>query len=281
MRTAVVTVAHGRHDHLQRQHTMVGRSRVPVEDYVVVALDDPVLGSTWEREAGVTMLQHGPGHHGLPIAAARNAGARKAVGRGAELIIFLDVDCLPDPDLVRYYQQAATAHPSALLCGPVAYLPRAEAHGYDLDGLSRYALHPARPAPPPGEVVTGGDPRLFWSLSFAVTAATWLRIGGFFEEYEGYGAEDADFAFLARDAGASIAWVGGAAAYHQWHFTQSPPVGHLDDIVRNASIFADRWGWWPMEGWLGAFAAQGLVAYDPVSQRYVKSLHVDENARAS
>lgn len=280
MRTALVTVAHGRHEHLQRQHAMLARSTVLVDDYIVVALDDPVLGSTWEHEPGVTLLRHGAGRHGLPIAAARNAGARAAVRRGAELIVFLDVDCLPDPELVRYYQAAARASASALLCGPVAYLPRPGADGYDLDGLRQYAFHPARPTPAPGELASQGDPRLFWSLSFAVTADTWQRIGGFCEHYEGYGAEDTDFAFLARDAGAGITWVGGAAAYHQWHFTQSPPVGHLDDIVRNAAIFADRWGWWPMEGWLGAFADQGLVAFDPLLDRYVKT-GADEGERAS
>jgi N-acetylglucosaminyl-diphospho-decaprenol L-rhamnosyltransferase len=280
VRTALITVAHGRHEHLQRQHAMLSRSTIRVDDYIVVALDDPVLSSTWEHEPGVTLLRHGPGRHGLPIAAARNAGAEAAVRRGAELVIFLDVDCLPDPELVHFYQAAARAADSTLLCGPVAYLPRPGANGYDLDGLGRYAFHPARPAPPPGELVAHGDPRLFWSLSFAVTAASWQRIGGFCEEYEGYGAEDTDFAFLARDAGLSITWVGGAAAYHQWHFTQSPPVGHLDDIVRNAAIFAARWGWWPMEGWLGAFADEGLVTFDPVLDRYVKA-RAEEDEQAS
>ncbi len=269
MKTAVVTVAHGRHDHLRLQHQMLERSTEAVSDYIVVAVDDLELASTWESRGGVTVLKHGNGAFGLPIAAARNAGAAEAVRRGAELIIFLDVDCLPDPALVRHYRVAAEEHPNALLCGPVAYLPRPGEHGYDLDGLNRHAFHPARPAPSPGQVLADGDPRLFWSLSFAVTTATWLRTGGFCEDYEGYGAEDTDFAFIARDVDVSITWVGGAAAYHQWHPTQSPPVGHLDDIVRNAAIFAGRWGWWPMEGWLGAFAHEGLVSWDESLGRYV------------
>ena len=36
---------------------------------------------------------------------------------------------------------------------------------------------------------------------------------------------------------------------------------HLDDILRNAAIFHRRWGWWPMEGWLDAFAERGLARY--------------------
>ena len=33
---------------------------------------------------------------GLPLAAARNVGAAAALTLGAELMIFLDVDCLPE-----------------------------------------------------------------------------------------------------------------------------------------------------------------------------------------
>ena len=53
--------------------------------------------------------------------------------------------------------------------------------------------------------------------------------------------------------------VGGAEAVHQYHGSADPPVGHLADIVRNANLFADRWGWWPMEGWLEAFRTSGLA----------------------
>lgn len=272
----MVTVAHGRHDHLQRQHEMMTRSSEPITDYLVVSVDDPVLAAIWRGRPGMTVLEHGTGRFGLPIAAARNVGAAEAVRRGAELIIFLDVDCLPDRSLVRYYQLAAQDDEAAILCGPVAYLPRPGEGGYDLDGLSRYAFHPSRPAPEPGHLQRHGDPRLFWSLSFAVRADTWQQIGGFCVDYEGYGAEDTDFAFLARDLDVGITWVGGAAAYHQWHPTQSPPVGHLDDIVRNAAIFADRWGWWPMEGWLGAFVDQGLLSWDDGLSRYVQTRRAHE-----
>ncbi|MEV8529436.1 DUF6381 family protein [Streptomyces sp. NPDC052000] len=78
-----------------------------------------------------------------------------------------------------------------------------------------------------------GDPRLFWSLSFALTAATWERVGGLCEDYTGYGAEDTDFAARATSRGVGLWWVGGAPAYHQYHPTHSPPVQHLDDILRD------------------------------------------------
>ena len=106
------------------------------------------------------------------------------------------------------------------------------------------------------------DRRLFWSLSFAVTTPTWLRIGGFHPAYVGYGGEDTDFSEQAHAAGVGMRWVGGADAFHQHHPISNPPTEHLQAILRNAQLFHQRWGWWPMTGWLEAFARAGLVQYD-------------------
>ena len=75
--------------------------------------------------------------------------------------------------------------------------------------------------------------------------------------------EDTDFAQRVRASGGSIVWVGGAWVYHQYHPKTDPPVEHLHDIVRNARIFKDRWGWWPMEGWLTRFRDLGFLQYNP------------------
>jgi hypothetical protein len=39
-------------------------------------------------------------------------------------------------------------------------------------------------------------------------------------------------------------------------------VEHVHDIVRNATTFHRRWGWWPMIGWLNAFEQRGLIVRD-------------------
>lgn len=88
------------------------------------------------------------------------------------------------------------------------------------------------------------------------------RSGGFHEAYVGYGGEDTDFGQCAKTAGLDMHWVGGATAYHQHHPVSDPPVEHLADILRNGQIFADRWGRWPMRGWLEAFELEGLVTFD-------------------
>ena len=43
------------------------------------------------------------------------------------------------------------------------------------------------------EVRVAEDLRLFWSLSFALDAGDWDALGGFCEDYVGYGGEDTDF----------------------------------------------------------------------------------------
>lgn len=262
MRVAVITLAAGRHAHLLLQQDGLARSTRLPDHYVTVSMADPDIAPvTAGRDPAAEVITLPLTAGRLPLSAARNKGAARALEGGADLLVFLDVDCVPGPTLVDAY--ARRAQDGALLCGTVTYLPPAPSGGYRLDELDRMASpHPGRPAPADGEVVRGGDPNLFWSLSFALTADTWRRIGGFCEDYTGYGGEDTDFAAAAAHRGVDVWWVGGAPAYHQYHPTHRPPVQHIDDILRNATIYRQRWGTWPMEGWLHAFEDLGLVEYD-------------------
>ncbi|KUG58679.1 glycosyltransferase family 2 protein [Nesterenkonia jeotgali] len=272
-RAVVVTAVHGRHAHLQRQRAALRTSTHPPLRHVVVAMADPQVSAQLDAagpdddvapDTQVLSIARSSGR--LPLAAARNMGAGQALKdlTGAEdLLIFLDVDCIPDPELIRAYLQAAQQRPEDLLCGPVAYLPKLPAEKLDVASAQQLASwaapHPARPAPEPGEIITGGEHALFWSLSFAVRRDVWEHIGGFDEAYTGYGAEDTDFSWRARARGVELTWVGGARAYHQHHPVSRPPVEHLPDILRNGRIFADRWGHWPMQGWLEEFKRLGLI----------------------
>ncbi len=253
-RVAVVTIVHGRHEHLQRQLAALDRSTLPPWRHVVVAMDDPQVAGLVPG-AAVVALRRVKGS--LPLAAARNAGVRAA--DGADLLVLLDVDCLPAPTTLARYAEAAKTHDGMLL-GPVAYLPPAAAGGYPVDVSRLGRPHPARPVPAEDEVVPSTDPDLFWSLSFACTPRTWDRVGGFCEDYVGYGGEDTDLGQRAKAAGVPSWWVGGAWAYHQHH---TPGTAAVADVVRNAGVFFDRWGWWPMVGWLQAYEQQGLARRDP------------------
>lgn len=267
-KSTVVTIAHGRHDHLHEQRRAL-RTFSPGTDHVIVAMDDPRIDDVVGRDSGTTVIHIEGNPLGLPLARARNLGVEAALASGAELVILLDVDCAPGSRLVTAYERAASWAPGALLAGPVTYLDEGvgvPADPWLLEGLR--APHIVRPDPPDGEIQHGGDHDLFWSLSCAMTPTTWRTVGGFHEEYVGYGAEDTDFGWSARSRGVDLAWVGGADAYHQFHPVSRPPVEHLADIVRNATTFHRRWGEWPMRGWLEEFARRDLVMFDGDSLAY-------------
>jgi N-acetylglucosaminyl-diphospho-decaprenol L-rhamnosyltransferase len=265
VRTSVITTVRGRHEHLRQQLRGLARCTDRPDEHVVVTMNDAVPARiVAENGCRATVIACDTDCSALPVAAARNMGADIALDLGAELLIFLDVDCIPAVAMIDGYRRAAAdrMHRDALLCGPVTYLPPPPATGYDLAMLPALVdPHPARPTPEDEQVLVSTDYGLFWSLSFAVTAPTWRRIGGFCTCYRGYGGEDTDFAQLAAIAGVGLRWVGGAHAFHQFHAVSDPPVEHLVDIVANARTFYQRWGWWPMRGWLQKFAEQGLISW--------------------
>lgn len=246
--TAIITLANAaRAEHVARQAGLIPDG----VEHILVALAD--ADELAQRLPGTRVV---PGEPNLAL--ARNTGAAEAIARGHEELIFLDADCLPGPELLERYRDALAQEPQAVLAGPVTYLPEGELR------TDNPQPHAARPNPPARELVRAEDYNLFWSLSFALTADTWQRIdglfGGFDTAFSGYGGEDTDFAWNLREHGIEFIWVGGAHAYHQWHPVSSPPWEHLDDILRNASVFHSKWGTWPMEGWLRAFEDAGAIA---------------------
>ncbi|MGI4895809.1 MAG: glycosyltransferase family 2 protein [Janthinobacterium lividum] len=287
--TALLTIAAGRHEHLRGQLEGLRRSTSAPTFHVVAAMGDPLVHdvvaqfdqrSSPTRTVVIDVAVPPDGE--LPLARARNLAAATALDLGADLLVLLDVDCIPAPATLAAYRWAAgqrqvrEAPAPVLLSGAVHYLPE-RAPGrldYPFEQLPSLARpHPARPAPAPGELLrASADQRwLFWSLSFAVTALDWIALGGFCEEFTGYGAEDTDLAAVLDAAGGTMFWVGGADAFHQHHPTQNPPVQHLEAVLRNAATFHRRWGWFPMQGWLEEFRSRGLVTYDAASSTWALS----------
>jgi N-acetylglucosaminyl-diphospho-decaprenol L-rhamnosyltransferase len=266
-RVAVVTIVRGRHAHLAGQlGGLLAQDRDP-DAYVVVAIDDPaahevvrdLAPSTWDVRTPAASLREGR----MPLSAARNLGAAAAIEAGAGHLVFLDVDCVPAPTLVSRYAEVlaqAPGGPPRVVCGDVAYEPPPPGPGLAA-GPPRH--HPARPALAPGVVRVEEDVSLFWSLSFAVSASDFTRIGGFDEDYVGYGGEDTDFGQRLARAGGKLVFVGDAGAVHQYHPSPSPPVQHVADVAANANLFAHKWGWWPMLSWLEEFRERGLVRRGP------------------
>jgi N-acetylglucosaminyl-diphospho-decaprenol L-rhamnosyltransferase len=154
----------------------------------------------------------------LTPASARNRLAEAAAG---EVLVFLDVDCIPARSPLIAYA-AALLDRDALAVGEARYLPNGFQAGGADELLLRRAAHPHPDRdglfPAPGVVRTDQRHEFFWSLNFAVRRDTYIeRIGGFDEDYRGYGIGDTDFAMRAARAGVPVAWVGGALAFHQHH----------------------------------------------------------------
>lgn len=201
------------------------------------------------------------GTSALPLAAARNAAAEAAT---TDTFIFLDVDCIPASTLCETLVSDLHGAGGLVMAQPRYLGPAGFPPDLGDDGLMRASIpHHARTslAPPIGEPPTATDRyELFWSLGFAVSAADFELIGGFDESFTGYGGEDTDFSFTARNKSVRLSFSA-ATMFHQHHGVSRPPLQHFADIVANSRVFNEKWGRWPMTGWLAAFADQGYLRW--------------------
>ncbi|WP_421729081.1 glycosyltransferase family 2 protein [Brevundimonas sp.] len=254
---SVLTLVKNRALHLDRLIEGLDRSAYrPLELIIVDMSDEPVEPRS---RGGFPTTTVPLAAEGLPLAAARNLAAERARG---DRLLFLDVDCIPTTGLAGRMDEALRDE-DALVCAEVRYLAADAVHeDWTETGLAEAARpHPVRDFPTSGrryETNAG----LFWSLTFGIRRDTFARVGGFDEGFEGYGAEDTDFGFRCREAGLPLVFIGGPGSFHQHHGVYDPPLQHFEPILENARRFRQRWGFWPMEGWLKAFAERGLVGFD-------------------
>lgn len=256
---SVLTLARGRADHLRKVVAgLAGQTVPPVEMVVAVMQPEPFTDLPNTPFPVKQILVPGDA---LPLAAARNAVARSAIGTD---LVFLDTDCIPSPTLVAEYRDGLAAL-DGLLMGEVMYLDEQTSRGpIDFERFAAVAVkHSDRQGPPAELLRICEDYRCFWSLSFAIRSATFASAGGFDERYVGYGGEDTDFGKTLDQAGIPIAWLRGARSYHQYHPHHMPPVHHLESVVRNAELFQRKWGYRTMGHWLDAFAQMGLIENPP------------------
>ena len=149
---------------------------------------------------------------GLPLAAARNPGvARRPRAPAPTCWSSSTSTAWPGPALVGGVRRRGhRATPTCVWSGPVTYLPR----GRRAATRPRRPRGPRRPAPRPAEPrarASGAGSRRPRPLLVAVLRRaprrTWARLGGFCEDYVGYGGEDTDFGAGARRGGRR-AWLG-------------------------------------------------------------------------
>lgn len=257
-RLSVITLANGRPDNLANVVLGLTRqSHQPAELIVAVMQDRPYNLPAAPFSVRQLMIDG----RDLPLAHARNAAARAASG---DMLVFLDMDCIPDPDCLADYASYAAGF-DGLQMGEVLYLHGgANRPGWSYADFAAVGeKHSDRRGPPAEGVEICEDYRCFWSLNFAMPRERFLALGGFDERYKGYGGEDTDFGKTIATAGVPIAWVKGGLAYHQYHPHHMPPVHHLESVVRNAQLFERKWGFRTMGHWLYAFRLMGLIDDTP------------------
>lgn len=271
---SVLTLVRNRPAHFDNLVEGLRRSSLRPTELVVVDMSDvPLAPPRTDFPVTIVRLET----DGLPLAAARNRAVAAATG---DRLLFLDVDCIPLCDCLAT-MNTALAENDALLCADVRYLARdsIQDHWTDATLLAAGASHPVRRFPVTG-VRHERNPGLFWSLAFAIRRARFDALGGFDERFTGYGAEDTDFGFRADAAGVPLLFVGGAITCHQHHAIYDPPLQHFADIVRNARRFREKWGVWPMEGWLADYTALGLITLDDDGLSVLRTPDQSELARA-
>ncbi|KPQ32051.1 MAG: putative glycosyltransferase [Phormidesmis priestleyi Ana] len=271
---SVLTLTRNRTDHLQNLlKGLALSSRLP-DECIVIHMNEPaeVLGdwpfpcehSTYENSDAL-----------LPLPKARNAAAHRASGN---LLLFLDVDCIPAEKMVAEYEKACEERPDAIAMGNVHYLSKKITIDWTEDSLkTKSAPHPKRDITQTASLAKEENYGLFWSLSFAISRSLFEQLDGFSERYSNYGAEDTDFAWKARAAGIDLCWVPKALAFHQFHTSEVPPWHNFKSIVYNAQVFYERWGEWPMGGWLKVFAAEGYIDW-AIEGDYLKVIRLPQKA---
>ena len=253
---SLLTIVSGRRNHLHNLLRGVREQSAKPRELIVVFMNEAAPRELPDPGCPLYLHELHDPEHALPLAAARNRAAANASG---SILAFLDVDCIPHPDYLSDLAHAVQLT-HGLVMGDVRYLPEGATEGnWNYERLERLAeLHPRRPQLPEGRALMSLPYHLFWSLSFGLRASDFARLGGFDLHYTGYGGEDTDFAFTARQV--RLPFYGcGARVYHQYHPTYSPPYNHLNDIVTNAIRFHQKWQMWPMEGWLKQFAQEGYI----------------------
>lgn len=282
---SVITTCYGRNAHLYNLLASLACGTATPAEVIIVNDDaDPERLAQFSLNIVQLPTSEMDEHQGLAkktgfdIGRNRNIGADKAEH---EALIFLDVDCIVAPDFIEQLSTRLQAKPEALLMGQPKYLTRplnadecqtlyeGKLTQDALDALSVFNPYRHNLTEPDSPLMQTQDYGAFWSLCFAITRTQFARLGGFDTDYVGYGAEDTDFAFMARDLDIEF-YLTSDVIYHQQHSVYRPPLNHLSSIVINANRFYDKWQHWPMASWLFEFAQMQLLDWqaeqtDPIT----------------
>jgi GT2 family glycosyltransferase len=203
---SVVVPTYDRRASLERLLRALAAQTYPLADVEVLVVDDGSTDGTaeWLAKARFPFELRGFGQaHGGP-AAARNLGVRAA--RGA-LIVFLDDDVVPDPDLIATHVRRQTTGDTVVI-GPML-APK------DWDRPAWIRWEEAKLYATYRRIESGRwpcTPRQFFTANASLPRERFLSSGGFDTTYRR--AEDVELGYRLEDAGMRFVFEPNARVWH-------------------------------------------------------------------
>lgn len=255
---SVVTLVRNRRKQLVNLMHGLAKSTVYPEELVIIYMNEMPYKKLPQMPFPIQEVVHRNTSDDIPLAEARNLAARRSSG---DIILFLDVDCIPSASMLADMIKAQSEK-AGLIMGEVRYLPEnAVCNNFTETDLRKVGVpHPRRPQVPNNGRLEMKDYGYFWSLCFSISRENFYSLGGFDEAYRNYGAEDTDFGFKAREANIPFSIID-SLCFHQYHAVCRPPLNNFACIVENAMVFKEKWGHFAMEKWLQEFKKEGFISY--------------------
>ncbi len=169
-------------------------------------------------------------HVGYGAGRARNLGARHSA---ADVLVFIDADCIPDPDLVRRHAQWHRHADNLVVIGSRQHLDTSSVDRNDLISGEAGLRQRVVDAAPDGSALVPDDfRRVFYrrtaglrlgdeafrslvSSNFSVRADLFLETGGFAEDFDRWGGEDTELGWRLFNAGCVFVPENDAVIFHQ------------------------------------------------------------------
>jgi GT2 family glycosyltransferase len=184
-----------------------------------------------------------------------NAGARAALARGADALLFVNNDALAEPQMLPALQAALAADERIAAVSPKVYYHNTarliQSVGLRVDADSGHARMIGAGEPDQGQYDQAADRDARFGCVMLIRRAAWEQVGEFWEPFFNY-AEEVDWCLRARAQGWRLVYVPQALA---WHRTSSS-LG-ADSPLKVYLIARNQWhlrrrhrhGGWP--GWRG------------------------------
>jgi GT2 family glycosyltransferase len=205
---SVVIPTYRRRASLERALSALARQTLPATSYeVIVSIDGSEDGTremVGEFRAPFSLRALWQPNSGS--AAARNAGAREAVG---ELLVFLDDDMEPAPECLAGHADAHLTNLRQAVLGAVPVCADEASPPTTQYMAERFRRHLAKLSSPGHEI----GPRDVYSMNFSIRKEVFLEVGLFDESFRIYGNEDVELAIRLLAAGVRFVYAPAARAW--------------------------------------------------------------------